>query len=166
MAGIIPGDELRRLQRRMNRLMEDWGLTKLESRYLEEMQRIQKRIEDLMKESEVTSTDRDIITPLVDIRETEEAIILVMDLPGVDKQDVDINIVEGKLHIVAERRSDTEVSEKEYHKRERIYTKFDRILNLPVAVKAEEANAKLTNGILEVTLPKEIITAKRRISIE
>jgi HSP20 family protein len=166
MAGIITGDEIKRLHRRMKRLMEDWGLTELEARYLEEMQKIQKRIEDLMKGSEVPSIDRNIMTPLADVRETEEAIMIIMDLPGIEKQDVDITILDGEIRVIAERKTGSEIADKEYHKRERIHTEFHRTIKLPIAVKAEEAQARLNNGILEVTIPKEMVAARRRISID
>ena len=166
MTGIIPTDEIKRLQRRMNRLIEDLGLTELESRYLEEMQRIQKRMSELMEDTDVTKLERNIILPLADVRETDEAIIVVMDLPGVDKHDVDIIIANEELHVTAERKVETESTEKDYHKRERTQTKFERMVKLPKAVKAEEAKARLSDGVLELTLPKEMVTAKRRISIE
>ena len=52
MAGLIPADELRKLQKRMNRLIEELGLGELESRYIEEMERMQKRMSDLMEDVE------------------------------------------------------------------------------------------------------------------
>jgi HSP20 family protein len=166
MAGLIPVDEIRKLQKRMNRLMEDLGLTDLESKYLEEMQRMQKRMSDIMEEVETTGMEGDIMTPLADVRETDDAVVVTMDLPGVDKQDVDITITDDELRVAAERKTETEVSEKDYHKQERTYRMFERMVKLPVAVKIDEATAKLADGVLEVTLPKEIITSRKRISID
>lgn len=168
MAGIIPVEELRRLQKRMNRLMEDLGLTELESRYLEEMQRMQKRMSELMEEAGAGTApmEENVFMPLADVKETEEAVVVTMDLPGVDKQDVDISISDDELRVVAEKKEEKEISEKDYHKRERTHKRFERMVRLPVAVKAEEAKAKLENGVLEVTLPKEVVTAKKRINIE
>lgn len=166
MAGLIPTDELRRLQKKMNTLMEDLGLTELESRYIDEMQRLQKRMKELMEEAETIPMEGNISMPLADIKETEEAIVVTMDLPGVEKQDVDISISDDELRVVAEKKAETEVSEKDYHKRERTYKRFERMVKLPVAVKIEEAKAKLNNGVLEITLPKEVVTAKKRISID
>lgn len=166
MAGLIPVDELRRLQKKMNRLMEDLGLTELESRYIEEMQRLQKRMSELMEEAETIPMEGNSFMPLADIKETEEAIVVTMDLPGVEKQDVDISISDDELRVVAEKKAETEVTEKDYHKRERTYKRFERMVKLPMAVKIEEAKAKLESGVLEVTLPKEVVTAKKRISIE
>jgi HSP20 family protein len=166
MAGLIPTDELRRLQKKMNTLMEDLGLTELESRYIDEMQRLQKRMKELMEEAETIPMEGNISMPLADIKETEEAIVVTMDLPGVEKQDVDISISDDELRVVAEKKAETEVSEKDYHKRERTYKRFERMVKLPLAVKLEEAKAKLNNGVLEITLPKEVVTARKRISID
>jgi HSP20 family protein len=166
MAGLIPVDELRRLQKRMNRLMEDLGLSELEARYIEEMQRLQKRMSEMLEEAETIPMEGNIFMPLADVKETEEAIVVTMDLPGVDKQDVDISISDDELRVVAEKRAETEVSEKDFHKRERTYKRFERMVKLPVAVKIEEAKAKLESGVLEITLPKEIVTARKRISID
>ncbi|MDM7912247.1 MAG: hypothetical protein QUS09_04040, partial [Methanotrichaceae archaeon] len=77
-------DELRRLQKRMNRLMEDLGLTELESRYIEEMQRLQKRMSELMEEAGTIPMEGNIFMPLADVKETDEAIVVTMDLPGVE----------------------------------------------------------------------------------
>jgi HSP20 family protein len=166
LAGIIPVDDLRRLQKSMNRLMEDLGLSDWESKYLGEMQRIQKRMNDIMGEMEVPKVEGNIIMPMADIKETDDSIVVTMDLPGVNKDDVDISVTDNELLIVAERREEKEVSEKDYHKRERTYNRFERVVAIPVAVKADEANAKLENGVLEVTLPKEVTTTRKRISID
>ncbi len=165
MTGLIPVEELKKLQKRMNRLMEDLGLTDLESRYLEEMQRMQQRMGDLMEEVEITK-ESDSLTPLADLKETDEALVLTMDLPGVRKEDVDISITDDELRVVAERKTETEVAEKDFHKRERTYKRFERSVTLPVNIKVEETKARLAEGVLEVTLPKETVTSRKRISID
>jgi len=166
MTGLIPAEELKKLQKRMNRLMDDLGLTDLESRYIEEMQRMQKRMSELMEEVEAASEKGDVIVPLADIRDTNEALIVTMDVPGVDKKDIDITISDDELSVSAERKTETEVTEKDFHKRERTYKKFERMVKLPVGVKIEEAKAKLEDGVLEITLPKEVVVSKKRINIE
>ena len=166
MTGLIPAEELKKLQKRMNRLMEDLGLTDLESRYLEEMQRMQQRMGDLMEEVETPKIEKDSLAPLADVKETDEALIVTMDLPGVSKQDVDISIVDDELRVVAERKTETEVAEKDFHKRERTYRRFERSVSLPVSIKVEETKARLAEGVLEITLPKESVTSRKRISID
>jgi HSP20 family molecular chaperone IbpA len=87
LANLISSDEIKRLQKRMNKLMQDLGLTDLESKYLDEMQKIQTRLNEIMTESDVA--ENDFIVPLADVRETDESVIVCMDLPGVDKKDVE-----------------------------------------------------------------------------
>jgi HSP20 family protein len=107
----------------------------------------------------------DVAVPLADVRETDDAIIVTMDLPGIDKEDVDISVTDDQLCVIAERSEEREEAEKEYHKRERSCTSFERVVELPIAVKADEASAKLEDGVLEITLPKEIVTTKRMVNI-
>jgi HSP20 family protein len=166
MAGLIPADELRKLQKRMNRLIEELGLGELESRYIEEMERMQKRMSDLMEDVEGEGEEGGVIKPLADVLETEEAIVVTMDMPGVEKQDIDITILDDELRVTAERKRVAEVAEKDYHKRERTTKKFERKVLLPASVKMDEAKASLAQGVLEVTLPKAVIVSRKRITID
>ncbi len=154
------------MQKRMNRLMEDLGLTDLESKYLDEMERMQKRMSELMAEVETREDQGSKIRPLADVQETDGEIIVTMDLPGIDKQNVDITISDDELSVVAERKTETDVAEKNYHKRERTYKKFERTVSLPTGVKMEEAKARLAEGVLQIAIPKEVVTTRKRISID
>ena len=157
---------MRKLQKRMNRLIEELGLDDLESRYIEEMERMQKRMSDLMEDVENKGEEWGVIKPLADVHETEEEIVVTMDMPGVDKKDIDITVLDDELHVVAERKSAAEVAEKNYHRRERTYKKFERRILLPASVKMDEAKARLAEGVLEITLPKVVIVSRKRIIIE
>lgn len=159
-------DDLKRLQKSMSRLLDDLGLSEWESRYLGEMQKLQKRMDEVMGEMEVPKMEGDIMMPMADIRETDDAIVVAMDLPGVNKEDVDISVTDNELRVIAEKSSESESSEKDYHKRERTYRRFERAVAIPVSVKADEAKAKLENGVLEVTLPKEVTTTRKKINID
>ncbi len=144
--------------------MQELGLSDLESKYLDEMHKIQARMNEIMAESEVAESD--IMMPLADVKETDDSVVVTMDLPGVDKKDVDISVSEDNLRISATRQIEKDVEEKGYHKRERSFSNFERTLKLPVAVKSEEAKANLADGVLKITLPKEAVTARRRITID
>lgn len=157
---------MRKLQKRMNRLIEELGLDDLESRYVEEMERMQKRMSDLMEDVENKEEEWGVMKPLADVHETDEEIVVTMDLPGVDKKDIDITILDDELHVVAERKREAEVAEKNYHKRERTYKKFERRVLLPASVKMDEARARLAEGVLEITLPKVVVVSRKRISID
>jgi HSP20 family protein len=165
MAGLIPVEDLKRLQNKMNKLMEELGLSDLESKYIDEMQKIQKLMGELTEEVETAQPEGSMM-PLADVKETDEAVIVAMDLPGIDKQDVDITISEDELLVVAEKKAEMEIQEKDFHKRERTFRRFERAIKLPVAVKGDEAKARLESGVLEVTLPKEAVTSRKRVSIE
>jgi HSP20 family protein len=169
MAGIIPADDLRRLQQCMNRLMQDLGLSYMESRYLDEMNRISQRLGGIVGEYGTAQIGPNTMMPLADIRETDDSVIVTMDLPGVDKQGVNISVTEDGLRVVAEARKEIEAggqSGETYHKRERTFNRFERMVTLPVAVNGDQATARLENGILTVTLPKEIVISRKRINIE
>lgn len=157
---------MRKLQKRMNRLIEELGLDDLESRYIVEMERMQKRMSDLMEDVENKEVEWGVIKPLADVHETEEEIVVTMDMPGVDKKDIDITVLDDELHVVAERKSEAEVAEKNYHRRERTYKKFERRILLPASVKMDEAKARLAEGVLEIILPKVVIVSRKRIIIE
>jgi HSP20 family protein len=148
----------------MNRLMQDLGLSDLESKYLDEMQKIQKRMSEIAAESGTGGSD--VMVPLADVMETDNSVVVSMDLPGVDKKDVEISVTEDELRVIALRKTEKEADEKGYHKRERSCAKFERMIKLPVAVKSEEAKACLTDGVLEIALPKEVVTSRKRIAVD
>jgi len=166
MTGLIPAEELKRLQKRMNRLKEDLGLSSIESKYLDEMERMQKRMGELMEDVETSGDKSGIFQPLADVSETDGEIVVTMDLPGIDKKDVDIAISENELSVVATREKSTESVGENYHRRERTHKKFERTVSLPAGVKMDAATARLNDGVLSITLPKEVITARKRIAID
>jgi HSP20 family protein len=171
MTGLVPRDDFKRLQRRMNRLMEDIGISEPESRYMPEIRRVQDKmnqlIEDFMSESPVApGTFGDVMAPLADVKETDEEVVVTMDLPGMDKGDVDISVTENSLEVRAERKTEKEEKAEEFYKKERTFSRFERSLTLPAEVKAEEAKAFLKDGVLKVHLPKVEMTARKKVRIE
>ena len=108
----------------------------------------------------------DVMVPLADVMETDDSVVVSMDLPGVDKKDVEISVAEDELRVSALRKTEKEADEKGYHKRERSCNKFERMVKLPATVKSEEAKARLTDGVLEITLPKEVVTSRKRIAVD
>jgi HSP20 family protein len=148
----------------MNSLIQVLGLSDLESKYMDEMQKIQQRMSEIIAESGTGRSD--VMVPLADVMETDDSVVVSMDLPGVDKKDVEISVTEDELRVSALRKTEKEADEKGYHKRERSCTKFERMVKLPAAVKSEEAKARLTDGVLEITLPKEVVTSRKRIAVD
>jgi HSP20 family protein len=168
MTGLVPRDDFKRLQRRMNRLMEDVGISDPESRYMPEIRRVQDKmnqlIEDFMAEPPVRFSD--VMAPLADVKETDEEVVVTMDLPGMDKGDVEITVTEDTLEVKAERKAEKEETKEEFYRKERTFARFERSLSLPAEVKADDAKASLKDGVLEVHLPKVEVTARKKVTIE
>ncbi len=133
----------------------------------DDMKRMHERLNRLFGEGEEAEiSGPGTVSPLVDIKEKENNIIVTTDLPGVDKENVSIDISDNKMWISANTHRESEEETEGYLMRERTYSKFARAFNLPSAVKEEEAKAKLEDGVLIITLPKAEIEEKRRIMIE
>lgn len=105
-------------------------------------------------------------TPSVDIAETEKAFEIQMQLPGVKKSDVNIEIDNNQLVVSGERKFENETNDKNYHSRESYYGKFSRSFNMPDIVNVDKINATQEDGILTITLPKdEKKTSRKHIKI-
>ena len=92
--------------------------------------------------------------PHVDMCETPEAIIVEVELPGVRREDVRIEVEGDFLHITGERRTTAEHQKRNYYRLERRYGHFTRQLRLPGTVAREKIRAEFDAGILIITLPK------------
>jgi HSP20 family protein len=92
--------------------------------------------------------------PHVDMCETPEEIIVEVELPGVQREDVRIEVEGDLLRITGERRTTSERQERNYYRLERRYGRFTRQLRLPGAVAREGIRAEFDAGILVITLPK------------
>lgn len=93
-------------------------------------------------------------SPLVNTREGEFAYHIDVDLPGVKKEDISIDIKENTLMISGERDIKEEVKEEDYYKVETSFGKFQRVFTLPENVDVENITASSENGVLEVVIPK------------
>ena len=104
--------------------------------------------------------------PPVDIRETEEALVVYAEVPGLDKGDIRITLENNLLTLSGERKFDTEVKENEWHRIERAYGSFSRSFRLPTNVASDRVSAVFKNGILEITVPKADEAKPRQIEIQ
>jgi len=105
--------------------------------------------------------------PVVDVRETDKDIIVHAELPGLKKDDININIEDNVLTLSGER-SHTEKTENErYHRIERSYGKFQRSFALPENTDPSTIQANFENGVLELTVPKSApkTPTKHRVAI-
>ncbi|MHC2990867.1 heat-shock protein Hsp20 [Pontibacter sp. HJ8] len=105
-------------------------------------------------------------TPHVDACETEKSYEIELALPGISREDVNIDFQEGRLTISGERRFEQKEEGRRYQMLETQYGTFSRTFYLPDNVDPDKINAQLQDGLLKVTVPKdEHKTMKRQIRI-
>ena len=92
--------------------------------------------------------------PTVNTREGEFAYHIDVDLPGVKKEDIKVDLNKGVLTISGERKTKEEVKQEDYYKIETYFGKFSRSFTLPDNVDIENIEAKSDNGVLEIVIPK------------
>ena len=93
-------------------------------------------------------------TPAVNTREGEFAYHIEVDLPGVNKKDIHVDLKDDVLTISGERKIKNEVKKKDYYKMESSYGKFQRSFTLPENADSENIKANCEDGMLEVVIPK------------
>jgi len=93
--------------------------------------------------------------PLVDLIDQGSEFVVRAELPGVSKEDIDLNVTSDGIQIRATRDRSREEKEKDYYFQERTYQAYERTLSFPEEVKAELASANLKDGVLEVRVPKK-----------
>ena len=103
--------------------------------------------------------------PAMDLVEAEGDLILRADLPGVDEDDVAIEIRDGVLTISGERKAEHEDRREGFHRVERAFGSFSRSLTLPKGVDADAVTAHFERGVLEVRVPKPAERKPKRVEI-
>jgi HSP20 family protein len=103
-------------------------------------------------------------SPPVDLHETEEHYVLTAEVPGLDREDLSIQMHDGRLTLAGVRQERTSACE-QFHRVERGRGSFSRTFQLPIAVDAERITADLRDGVLTVTCPKTTEHPARRIDI-
>lgn len=100
--------------------------------------------------------------PAIDVLDEKDQLIIKAELPGLSKDDVDVELTDTRLIIKGEKRREKEVKEEHFYRSEREYGSVYRSIELPVEVKTEDATATFKDGVLEIRLPKTE-EAKRKL---
>jgi HSP20 family protein len=103
--------------------------------------------------------------PAVDIFEAEDELVITMDLPGIKKEDVQVNLDDRTLTIRGERRLEHDDKRDNYHRIERTYGQFGRSFTIPPNVNREALHAEYTDGVLSLYLPKLEQAKPRQIPV-
>ena len=108
-------------------------------------------------------------TPELEVFERENALVVRLDLPGLTRENVKIEVIEGGLTISGERKHETKEERPGWYSSERTYGRFYRAIPLPEGVNAAEMKATFANGVLEVTIPvppKAVAPPSYKVPIE
>ena len=103
--------------------------------------------------------------PAVEVSESDGSILVTAELPGLKREDVEIELENNVLTLRGEKKEEREDSAKDMYVYERSYGSFQRCFTLPTAVKEEEVKAEFTDGVLKITLPKTEQVKGKKISI-
>ena len=103
--------------------------------------------------------------PRVDLAETEDGYLIHLDVPGMSKEELDINFHENVLTVRGERKAEEANEQRNYVRVERAYGGFYRSFTLPKAIKQDEIEANYQDGVLTIRVPKAEESKPRRIEV-
>lgn len=104
--------------------------------------------------------------PALDIAETDTAVVVKAELPGLDSKDVEVSLSGDVLTIKGDKKEEKEEKTKSFHRVERTYGSFQRSVRLPSAVRADQVDATFRNGVLTITLPKAEQARSKTVKIK
>lgn len=112
------------------------------------------------------SFGRNAWVPSLDVRETEDKFIVMVDLPGLDPKDVEVTLEDGVLTLRGEREFTRNVDEEQFHRIERSYGSFARSIRLPRVADTERVEASFDKGVLSIEVPKREEAKPRTIDVK
>lgn len=120
-------------------------------------------LSDFFEEGDRTRTR---LAPTTDLYETAEAYVVESELPGFDRDDIEVTLDQGTLTIRGARETESERDTEEFHLRERAAGQFERSFGLPRSIDVEGVEARFDQGVLRVEIPKAAEAKSREIDIE
>ncbi len=103
--------------------------------------------------------------PAVDVSETDDAVIVKVDVPGVKPEDMEISLSDNVLVIKGEKKREEEEKKENFYRMERYYGSFMRAIQLPCEVQEDKVEARYKDGVLKIVLPKKPEEVKKVIKI-
>ena len=150
---VEPWDDFRRFEEMMNRMFESFSGKPTSRRLLSSGER----------GAVVPAEHRE---PFIDVMDGDKEIIATAEMPGLEKQDIKINVTEDMLEISAETKQEDKKEEKGYIYRERRSGRYYRAISLPSPVDPDNSKATYENGVLEIKMPKTEVKKKTPLMIE
>lgn len=118
--------------------------------------------------SDFWGVDQGAASPAIrlDVRETAEDVIVTAEVPGIEPNDLEVNLAGEILTISGEKREVTESAQTNLHYSERRYGTFQRAIQLPCAVEPDEVSAEHANGVVTIRLEKSQALRPKRINVQ
>jgi HSP20 family protein len=104
--------------------------------------------------------------PKVDIFEEDDQIVMKAELPGVEKDNIAVDVNGRVLTVKGERSSENETKEDNYYRRECAYGKFERSFTLPEETDSEQIKAEYKDGVLKLNIPKPVSSKPKQIAVQ
>ena len=106
--------------------------------------------------------------PAIDVYEQDKELVAKVELPGLEKDDIDVTLTDQTLTIKAEKKKEEEIKDENYHRVERVHGLLRRSIDLPAGVDVEQVKASFKNGVLEIRMPRSQSEASsvNRIPVE
>ena len=106
--------------------------------------------------------------PAVDVYEKDNEVVASVELPGMEKDDIDVTLTEQMLTIKAEKKKQEEIKDEHYHRVERVHGLVRRSIELPAGIDVDQVKASFKNGVLEIRMPRSHSEAGsgNRIAVE
>lgn len=145
---MVPWSE--RLPRTLGRLEKDFG----------------RMLEGFLSEDDRWMSLEGAFVPTINVVETAEGVEVTAELPGMKPEEFAVEIKNGALWISGEKKSEKEEKGKSYHRVERTYGEFRRVIPLPATVAEDKVAAEYKAGVLRVTVPKTAEARPRRVEVK
>ncbi len=129
------------------------------------MEEVERSFEDFFGRHAVPQVQETEWVPPVDLYETKTDVVVVMDLPAIDSKRLIVSITGNLLSVEGERKTDDPEGAEAYFRSERYFGPFQRRIDLPSEVAADEAKASYKDGVLRITIPKVRYVAQKEIKI-
>ncbi|CAB1082908.1 hypothetical protein D1AOALGA4SA_10499 [Olavius algarvensis Delta 1 endosymbiont] len=111
------------------------------------------------------NADLGLWNPVVDLFEKDDHFVIKAELPGIDKNEIKVDLKDRVLTLSGERTYDNEVKEENYYRKERSYGKFQRAFTLPSDVDSDKITAEFKDGVLRVEVPKPEEKKAKQVTI-
>lgn len=131
---------------------------------------LQKEMDDLLSRFQADWGGGDglpaVTIPAADLSETDDALQIRMDMPGLKAEEINIEVTGNSIRISGEHKEEKEEKGRTFHRMERRSGSFARAMTLPVSVKEDKVTAECKDGVLTITLPKTETAKTHRVTVK